>query len=376
MALFSSLTMRGLRRAYDNRGPRLITALTLWSCLFIAFIAGVLALRPALAAGDFYAGKTLTIIAGFPPGGGVDGEMRTLVQYFAKHIPGNPTIVPKNTPGAGGIVLANYIYRVAPPDGLTLGMPGRSGFLLSKVVPTNGVNYDLSKFSYVGGSGSAVDALWIHQRTGIKSIADLRKSKKEIVIGALSPRSENAIAPRVLAKYEHLPLRVISGYAGFREVLLAIERGEVDGLYSHEGSILNTRPDLVKSGTLKPIAQSLSYYPGVPVLADIVSDEKAKALLDLVITPSRLGLPLLGPPNLPANVLATLRESYARLMKDETYQAEAERRGLPAGRPVTGDDMQRIIAQSLTHVAPDIVKAYLSFAGLKAANEKRGGGSP
>lgn len=368
MALFSMPMTHAPWGVHDSRKQPSIAVLAWWSCLSIVFIAGVLALRPARAADDFYAGKTLTIVAGFPPGGGVDGEMRTLVQYFAKHIPGSPTIVPKNTPGAGGIVLANYIYHVAPPDGLTLGMPGRSGFLLSKVVPTNGVNYDLNKFSYIGGSGSAVDALWIHQRTGIGSIDDLRKSKKEIVIGALSPRSENAIAPRVLAKYEHLPLRVISGYAGFREVLLAIERGEVDGLYSHEGSILNTRPDLIKSGTLKPIAQSLSYYPGVPILTDIVSDEQAKALLNLVITPSRLGLPLLGPPNLPANVLTILRQSYARLMKDETYQAEAERRGLPAGRPVAGDDVQRIITQSLTQVPPEIVKDYLSFAGLKAAH--------
>src|SRR5246127_153271 len=103
---------------------------------------------------DFFAGKILTIIAGLPPGGGVDGEMRVLAQYFSKYIPGHPTIVARNMPGAGGIVLGNYINSIAVADGLTLAMPGRSGFLLSNVVPQKGISYDLNKFSYVGGAGS------------------------------------------------------------------------------------------------------------------------------------------------------------------------------------------------------------------------------
>src|SRR5206468_8736126 len=128
--------------------------------------------------------KTLTIIAGLPPGGGVDGERRVLARYFAKYIPGSPTIVARNMPGAAGIILANHLYNVAPADGLTLGMPGRSGFLLSNVVPQKGVNYDITKFSYVGGAGSAANALWVSRRTGIHTLAELKASKKELVIGA------------------------------------------------------------------------------------------------------------------------------------------------------------------------------------------------
>src|SRR6059058_3702209 len=113
---------------------------------------------------DFYAGKTLTIIAGLPPGGGVDGEMRVLAKYFSKFIPGNPVIVARNMPGAAGIVLANSLNTGVAADGLTLAMPGRSGFLLSNVVPQKGISYDLTKFSYIGGAGSAANALWLHQR--------------------------------------------------------------------------------------------------------------------------------------------------------------------------------------------------------------------
>ena len=176
----------------------------------------------ARAQEDFYAGKSLTIIAGLPPGGGVDGEMRVLARYFSKYIPGHPTIIAKNMPGAGGVILGNYLNKAAP-DGLTLAMPGRSGFLLSNVVPQRVVSYDLTRFSYIGGAGSAANALWVSRATGITSIANLKSANKDIVIGALSPRSENAIAPRVLAAYERWPIKVVTGYAGFYEVLIAIE---------------------------------------------------------------------------------------------------------------------------------------------------------
>jgi tripartite-type tricarboxylate transporter receptor subunit TctC len=329
-------------------------------------VLALLASHGAGAADDFYAGKTLSVVAGFPPGGGVDGEMRVLTKYLAKYIPGNPLIISRNMQGAGGIILANNLYNMAAADGLTLGMPGRSGFLLSNVVPQKGINYDLTKYSYVGGAGSAANMLWVSKRTGITSLAELRVSKKEIVIGALNPRSENAIAPRVLAKYEGWPLKVVSGYPGFHEVVIAIERGEVDGLFSHEGSILNSRPDMVANGAVRPIAQSFNAMPGVPVLPDVVASADARALLGLVTAPSQIGLPLLGPPGIPAERLEVLRASYMRLMDDQEYRAEADRRGLPVGRAIGGAELQALIVRSLSHVPEAVVKDYLTFAGIKA----------
>jgi tripartite-type tricarboxylate transporter receptor subunit TctC len=335
----------------------------------VAFVASVvLACAPARAAdgADFYAGKTLTIFAGLPPGGGVDGEMRVLAQHLSKYIPGHPAIVARNMPGAGGIVLGNYINSVAAPDGLTLAMPGRSGFLLSNVVPQKGISYDLTKLSYVGGAGSAVNELWLNRKLAIASIADLKSRKPDIVIGALTARSENAIAPRVLAAYEGWPLKVVTGYGGFQEVLIAIERGEVDGLFTHEGSIANSRPDMIAAGTLKPVVQSFESLPDVPVLADVVANPDAKALLALVTTPSQIGLPLLGPPGIPADRLDILRQSYLRLMADADYRADAERRGLPVGRPVGGIALKELIGRGLSSVPEPVVKAYLAFTGLKA----------
>jgi len=329
-------------------------------CIVVALPQG------ARAADDMFAGKTINIIAGFPPGGGVDGEMRLLARFLAKYIPGQPTIVARNIQGAGGIILANHLYNVAAADGLTLGMPGRSGFLLSNVVPQKGINYDLRRFSYVGGAGSAANALWVHRRTGITSVADLKRSRAPIVIGALNARSENAIAPRVLESYESWPLKVVTGYPGFSEVLIALDRGEVDGLFTHEGSIANSRPDLIATGAVKPIVQSFDAMAGVPVLADVVADANARALLGLVTTPSHIGLPLLGPPGIPPDRLEILRQSYLRLMDDAEYRAEADRRGLPVGRAVTGAELQHLIAQKLSTVPERIVKEYMAFAGIKA----------
>jgi tripartite-type tricarboxylate transporter receptor subunit TctC len=321
--------------------------------------------QAAQAADDVFAGKTINVIAGFPPGGGVDGEMRVLARFLAKYIPGQPGIVPRNMQGAGGIILANHLYNVVAADGLTLGMPGRSGFLLSNVVPQKGINYDLARFSYIGGAGSAANALWVHRRTGIASVADLKRARTPIVVGALNARSENAIAPRVLESYEGWPLKIVTGYPGFSEVLIALDRGEVDALFTHEGSIANTRPDLISSAAVRPIVQSFDAMAGVPVLADVVVDANARALLGLVTTPSHIGLPLLGPPGIPSERLEILRQSYQHLMDDAEYRAEADRRGLPVGRAVSGAELQQLIAQKLSAVPERLVKEYMAFAGIK-----------
>jgi hypothetical protein len=123
---------------------------------------------------------------------------------------------------------------------------------------------------------------------------------------------------------------------------------------------------MIASGDLKPIVQSSAYFPNVPVLADVVADANALALLGLVTTPGRIGLPLLGPPGMAQDQLAVLRKSYLRLMEDNEYRAEAEKRGLPVGRAVGGPELQEVIAQSLSSLPPAVVKDYLAYTGLKA----------
>jgi len=334
--------------------------------MLAAAVLAVLVAAPAVAQENFYAGKSLNLIAGFPPGGGVDGEMRVVSRHFARFIPGNPTIVAKNMPGAGGIILGNHLYNVAEKDGLTVGMPGRSGFLLSNVVKEKGVNFDLAKFDYVGGAGSTNSILWLRAQAGINTVADIKNSKKEIVLGAWSQRSQNAIVPKVLQKYEGWPFKVVLGYPGTNEVMIAIERGEIDGLYSHEGSIANTRPDLIASGKLKAVFQTFEDMPNVPIMSDLISNPKEKALLALLNAPSQVGLPLMAPPGIPKDRLEILRASYAKMVVDKDYREEAEKRGLPVGRSMSGPQLQQLIAENLSSVQEDVLQEYLSYMDDKA----------
>src|SRR3954469_10867400 len=328
----------------------LITGLMLASVMFPH--------RSGAQEGQFYAGKTLTLYAGMPVGGGVDDEMRLAARHLSRFIPGQPTIIARNMPGAGGVVLGNYLRHNAPADGLTLGMPTRSGFLLSNVVTQSGIKYDLADFSYIGGAGSNSVTLWVRKTAGISSIDDLRKSKKDIVVGGLAPRSQSALIPRVLAKYEGWPIKVVHGYPGFNEVLIAIERGEVDGLLT-AGQI--SRPDMITSGFLIAIFQSINDVPGLPLLSDHVTDPNAKALLALLLTPSRIGLPLMGPPQMPADRLDLLRRSYLEMVADKDFREEAERHGIPIGRAMSGAEIHKLIIEDLSALPQSVVKEYLSL---------------
>jgi tripartite-type tricarboxylate transporter receptor subunit TctC len=335
--------------------------------MIAAAVLAVFVAAPAVAQENFYAGKNLNLFAGFPPGGGVDGEMRVLSRHFARFIPGNPTIIAKNMPGAGGVILGNHLYNVAEKDGLTVGMPGRSGFLLSNVVKEKGVNYDLAKFDYVGGAGSTNSILWLRQEAGVNTVADIKGAKKEIILGAWSQRSQNAIVPKVLQKYEGWPFKVVHGYPGTNEVMIAIERGEIDGLYSHEGSIANTRPDLIAGGKLKAVFQTFEDMPNVPVMSDFITNPKEKALLALLNAPSQVGLPLMAPPGIPKDRLEILRVSYAKMVEDKDYREEAEKRGLPVGRAMSGPQLQQLIAENLSSVQDDVLQEYLSYMDDKSA---------
>jgi tripartite-type tricarboxylate transporter receptor subunit TctC len=333
-------------------GIALVTSLIASACLTTI---------PVSAQSNFFAGKTITLYVGFSPGGGVDGEARIVARHFSRFIPGNPSILIKNMPGAGGIVLANHIYRGAEPDGLTLAMPGRSGFLLSNVVKDNSVSYDLAKFAYIGGAGSTNSILWLRKDSGIATLAQLKAAKKEIVLGAWSARAQNAIVPKILRQYEGWPFKVVHGYPGTNEVMLAIERHEVDGLYSHQGSIQNLRPEMIAKGELIPVLQTFEELPNVPTIDSLITNAKEKALLGLLNAPSRIGLPLLAPPAIPADRLEVLRKSYALMVKDKEYVEEAEKRALPVGQPIGGEELQKLIAQTLSSVPDDVLKEYLAL---------------
>ena len=312
---------------------------------------------PTAAAQDFYRGKTITLIAGQPPGGGIDSEMRLVALFLGKFIPGEPKLLPMNMQGAGGIILGNYLYSVAKPDGLTLGMPGRTGFALAPIISAADTKYDLRRFTWIGSSAASNFVLYMRRAANVRTFDDLRNAKRQIVIAGSGSTTANSVMPEVLARYEKLPLRVVRGYPGINDAILAVERGEADGVLCQKASL---RADLIASGAVVPVFQVMAFEPGVPLLDDLISDRKEKALLDLLSAPQRLGLPVIAPPGLPGDVTRVLRQSYLKMVADKGYQDEAVKRGLDIGQPNTGEELAEFAAK-LTAFPAETVEEYRRY---------------
>jgi ABC-type amino acid transport substrate-binding protein len=325
---------------------------------FIVALAVVAAAVQPAAAQDYYRGKTITLFAGQPPGGGIDLEMRLVGQFYGKHIPGGPSIVPRNMQGAGGLILGNHLYSVAKPDGLTLGMPGRTGFVLAPIISAADTKYDLRKFTWIGSSASSNLVLWMRRESGIKSFDDLRKAKREIIISGSGSTTSNSIIPEVLAKYEGMPIKVVRGYPGIADAVLAVERGEADGVLCQRASI---RPDMLASNGVVPILQLFDMEPGVPLLQDLVKNPREKALLELLAAPQRLGLALIAPPGLTAELTRTLRAAYLEMVATAEYRDEAVKRGFDVGTPNDGQAITDYVAGTLTNFPAETIAEYRTY---------------
>jgi tripartite-type tricarboxylate transporter receptor subunit TctC len=323
----------------------------------VAVAAAALDLRAARAQ-DFYRGKTVTLFAGQPPGGGIDSEMRLVAHFLGKFIPGEPSFLPMNMQGAGGIILGNHLYSVAKPDGLTLGMPGRTGFALAPVISAADTKYDLRKFTWIGSSASSNFVLWMRKAANVRSFDDLRNAKRQIVIASSGSTTANSIMPEVLARYEKLPLKVVRGYPGINDAILAVERGEADGVLCQKASL---RSDMIASGALVPVFQVMAIEPGVALLDSMVTDQREKALLEMLSAPQRLGLALIAPPGVPDDRSQILRRSYLNMVASSDYQVEAMKRGLDIGQPNTGEELAQFVATKLAAFPAETIEEYRRY---------------
>jgi tripartite-type tricarboxylate transporter receptor subunit TctC len=312
----------------------------------------------AARADDFYRGKTITLFAGQPPGGGIDSEMRLVARFLGKFIAGEPGILPMNMQGAGGIILGNHLYGVAKPDGLTLGMPGRTGFALAPVISAADTKYDLRKFTWIGSSASSNFVLWMRRQANVRSFDDLKNAKRPIIIASSGSTTANSIMPEVLARHEKLPLKVVRGYPGINDAILAVERGEADGVLCQKASL---RSDMIASGAIVPVFQVMAIEPGVALLDDIVTDQREKALLEMLSAPQRLGLPVIAPPGVPDTLTRILRRSYLNMIASNDYQDEAMKRGLDLGQPNTGEELAQFVATKLAAFPPETIEEYRRY---------------
>jgi tripartite-type tricarboxylate transporter receptor subunit TctC len=321
---------------------------------FAAALTVTLAGAPAAAADDFYAGKTITVIVGFAPGGGVDTTARVVARHLVRHIPGQPGMVVQNMEAAAGLVAATHMSRRVVPDGLTLAVPGRSWFI-EGIVKSPGVTFDPTRFSYIGSPGAVNSVMYVRSSTGVTSFDALKASPRTLIFGALRSNTPTAMVPAMLAR-RGAPIRPVPSYGSTARVLIALRQGEVDGFFTVEDSFAH-QEDMIDTRVVVPILQTKPKLAGVPLVRDVLPASDGP-LLRLVLALEDFGLPLVGPPGLPPERLALVREAFLAMSRDPDYQAEAIRMNLPVGAPVSGAELAAMIDELAAGAAPDVVAAY------------------
>lgn len=297
--------------------------------------------------GEFYKGKTINGIIGYPPGGGYDLYMRTLARHMGRHIPGNPNIVPRNMPGAGSLVAANYIYNTAPKDGTILGAFASSTLFSIKLGETRG-KFEVDKFTWIGNLDQTVGTCTVWHTSGVKSFDDLMR--REAIFGASGPTAVNSTHARGFNALFGTRIKIINGYPSSTSALLAMKRGEVHGGCGFALSSLKaTRAQEWKSGNLIPIIQT-GYekneddLKGVPHIYEYAKSDEDKQIMNLIYGTHILGRPISAPPDIPADRAKALRAAFDAMVKDPKFLTEAEKLKLPIN-PWSGEKVEDVIRQ-------------------------------
>ena len=320
------------------------------SCAGIAIAATAICLIAAPApAADYYAGKTIDFIVGSDVGGGYDIYVRVISRHLNRFIPGNPTIVPKNQPGAGSGRAASLIYGVAPKDGTVIGavFPGAiMGPLLDdRAQPL----YDPTKFQYLGSADNATRLCITHARSRIKTFDDALKEKA--IMGSSAAGGSTRDYVNMLKKTTGVLFDLVGGYKGTADIFLAMERGEVDGMCGLDwASLKSQRPDWVRDKSVNILAQ-INLEPeaeltrlGVPQIWKFVRSADDKKAVELIIGQQVFGRPYLAPPGMAAEPLGLLRAAFTATMQDKDFLADAERTRIDVV-PSSGERVQRLVEQ-------------------------------
>jgi tripartite-type tricarboxylate transporter receptor subunit TctC len=322
--------------------------------LFVALIAA-LAFTPAFA--QYYAGKTVTIVVGYKTGGGYDATARVLARHLPKHIPGKPNVIVQNMPGANSIIAANHVYAVAKPDGLTIGTFNRN-LPIAQLTKVEGVKYDMAKFAWIGSAASECTVLAIRSDLPYKSFDELRKSKQQIVIGATGPGANTYDFPLLLKEFLGVNIKLVSGYQSSADIMLAVERKEVDG---RAGSFTSIRP-FIDRNLVRPILRARATEPGVenlPIDEDLAPNPRAKAIMALRSAPEVVGRPYVMHPNTPPEHLKTMRDAFAAAIKDPELVAESKKAKMDL-EFVDGDFAVKVMKEVLSQ-PKDIVEEFSKY---------------
>ena len=322
--------------------------------LAVALIAA-LAAAPVFA--QHYAGKTVTIVVGYKTGGGYDATARLLARHLPKHIPGKPTVIVQNMPGANSIIAANHVYNVVKPDGLTVATFNRN-LPIAQLTGVQGVKFDMTKFAWIGSAASESTILAIRADLPYKSFEDLRKADREIVIGATGPGANTYDFPLLLKELLGVKLKIVTGYPSSADIMLAVERKEVDGRAGSYSSILR----FIERGLVRPLVRGRAVEPGIenlPVDENLAPNPRAKAIMALRSAPEVVGRPYVMHPDTPAEHVKTMRQAFAAAIKDPELVAEGKKAKMEL-EFVDGDEAVKVMKDVLSQ-PKDIVEEFSKY---------------
>jgi tripartite-type tricarboxylate transporter receptor subunit TctC len=313
-----------------------------------ALAAILLAATPAAAAeADFYAGKTIQLLIGFSTGGGYDIYARTLARHMGRHIPGSPRIIPQNMPGAGSLKVVNFLYNAAAKDGTVI-----AGFAPGVVVEpllgrSEGTQFEATKLTWLGSISQEVSVCAFMTSAGIRTWADMQT--KRYVIGASGGGAESDVFPNVLRKLFKLPLKIVTGYPGGTEIILAMERREVDGRCGWSWTSLLSRSKALLDNkqidiTLQIGLQRDKALRDVPLIMDLTDDPQKKAALKLIVSRQSIARPFAAPPGIPEERARILRAAFDATMQDPEFRNEARNLNLDVD-PVDGAAVEALLRE-------------------------------
>jgi tripartite-type tricarboxylate transporter receptor subunit TctC len=313
--------------------------------------------QAAAGAEPFYKGKTLRIVAGFPAGGGYDVYARLLARFMEKHIPGNPTIIVQNMPGAGSMIAANYAYEVAKPDGLTIGMVARELYL-AQIAGTPELKVDFRKLIPVISMTDENPTIYMRTDTPYTSIRAIQEAvqqgKPPPRMGATGVGSTGYVLPRVVEELVGTKLfNIITGYPGGPEVDLALVKKEIHGAGRTYVSLLERSRHMLEKGEITIIVQGgtgdrrrAPYLPNVPTYWELAKTEEDRALVASLLVSYNAARPFFLSPGVPSDRVRILREAAAKTVKDSEFLAEAERTKRPIN-PLSGEEMEAMYKEAL-----------------------------
>jgi tripartite-type tricarboxylate transporter receptor subunit TctC len=317
----------------------------------------------AQTAREFFEGKTLSFVISAASGGGYDVLGRLVARHLGNHLSGNPVIVVRNMPGAGGIVATNYLYNVAPRDGTTFGLVSNNT-PFSPLLGTKQAKYDPARFNWLGTPNTETGLLAVWHTVPVTTIADIQK--REIVVASNGAGSTESFYAHLFNATLGTKMKIVYGYPSATEAFLAMQRGEVDGYPSiFYSSLMATHPTWYNDGLLKLLLyfgpRKERSLPEVPFAADLMRSAEDRLLLQTGIANLAVGRPFTAPPDVPADRVEFLRTAFLATFADPKFQADAAGLGIPVDNPRSGAELAEVIAETYRTPAPLVEKFRILY---------------